>query len=54
MTGGEVTGLIVSAFDVDTKNLIVICMGFLAIATVLVGVIRRMGDPVEATPRRRP
>ena len=49
MTGGELTGLIVSTFHVDTKNLIVICMAFLILATGLVAVIRRVGDPMEAS-----
>jgi len=52
MTGGEVTGLIVRTFGVGTKDLVVFCMFFLAVAVGLVAIIRRVGDPMEASGAR--
>ena len=54
ITGGSVTSLIVSEFGVTTEDLLLFCMGFLAVTMVLVTAVWKMRslDPDEIPARR--
>ena len=51
-TGGEVTGFIITHFDVATEDLLFICIGFLLICLVLGNVIWRLKRREDGFPSR--